>query len=205
MNTTSPSPPSRPSCAATSRLPRVRGCAVLCYAALAAALLCSYSAGSRPALGSRPHCMRQAHYLHVCEFCGRALALPCHAGRAFTATPCTPPSALTPVAAALLFSAGEIALDATYEFLCAYLAELTLMDYGMLHYLPSHIGAAIVLVALYMLGKPTWSPTLQHYTGYSPPDLRRCAQVGGRAACGQQGTGTCLRLRGVSCTGLAPP
>lgn len=74
--------------------------------------------------------------------------------------------------------AGEIALDATYEFLCAYLAELTMMDYGMLHFLPSHIAASIVLVALYMLNKPTWSPTLQFYTNYMPRDLRRCAQVG---------------------------
>ncbi|GAB4820095.1 hypothetical protein N2152v2_007141 [Parachlorella kessleri] len=74
-------------------------------------------------------------------------------------------------------ASGEIALDATYEFLCAYLGELTLMDYGMLHYLPSHIAAAIVLVALYMLNKPTWSSTLQHYTGFMPRDLRRCAQA----------------------------
>lgn len=74
-------------------------------------------------------------------------------------------------------ASGEILLDATYEFLCAYLAELTLMDYGMLHYLPSHIAASIVLVALHMLDKPAWSSTLQYYSKYSPADLKRCAQA----------------------------
>lgn len=51
------------------------------------------------------------------------------------------------------------------------------MDYGMLHYLPSHIAASIVLVALHMLDKPAWSSTLQYYSKYSPADLKRCAQV----------------------------
>lgn len=74
-------------------------------------------------------------------------------------------------------ASGEIPLDVTFEFLCSYLAELTLMDYGMLAYLPSQIAASIVLVALFMLGKPTWSTTLSHYSGYAPADLRHCAQA----------------------------
>ena len=65
----------------------------------------------------------------------------------------------------------------TFEFLCSYLAELTLMEYGMLSYLPSITAAACVQVALLMLGKPTWSPTLTHYSGYMPRDLRHCAQA----------------------------
>lgn len=81
----------------------------------------------------------------------------------------------------------------TYEFLCAYLAELMLMDYGMLHYLPSHVAASIVLVALYMLNKPTWSPTLQFYTGCMPRDLRRCAQVGAKRHCVVFRRSACVR------------
>ena len=68
-------------------------------------------------------------------------------------------------------------MDVTFEFLCSYLAELTLMEYGMLNYLPSTIAAACVQVALFMLGKPTWSPTLSHYSGYLPRDLRHCSQA----------------------------
>eukprot|EP00887_Chlorella_sp_A99_P007227 scaffold2.g7227.t1 len=74
-------------------------------------------------------------------------------------------------------ASGEIPLDVTFEFLCSYLAELTLMDYGMLVYLPSQIAASCALVALYMLGKQVWSPTLSHYSGYVPRDLRHCAQA----------------------------
>jgi hypothetical protein len=82
-----------------------------------------------------------------------------------------------------LVHAGEIPLDVTFEFLCSYLAELTLMDYGMLNYLPSTIAASCVTVALYILfhksreGCPTWTATLSHYSGYMPRDLRHCAQV----------------------------
>ena len=47
----------------------------------------------------------------------------------------------------------------------------------MLNYLPSTIAAACVQVALFMLGKPTWSPTLTHYSGYLPRDLRHCSQA----------------------------
>lgn len=89
----------------------------------------------------------------------------------------------------------------TFEFLCSYLAELTLMDYGMLNYLPSTVAAACVTVALFMLNKPTWSPTLTHYSGYLPRDLRHCAQVRLAAALAQGGAGLrrglpalCLRL-----------
>lgn len=74
-------------------------------------------------------------------------------------------------------ASGEIPLDVTFEFLCSYLAELTLMDYGMLNYLPSMVAAACVTVALVMLGKPHWTATLSHYSGYLPRDLRHCAQA----------------------------
>ena len=93
----------------------------------------------------------------------------------------------------------------TFEFLCSYLAELTLMDYGMLNYLPSTIAAACVTVALFMLGKPHWSATLSHYSGYLPRDLRHCAQVraggegiGGRLLWGEQLRAICLERLSAS-------
>jgi cyclin-A len=74
-------------------------------------------------------------------------------------------------------ASGEIPLEISFEYLCSYLAELTLMDYAMLNYLPSQIAASCVLLSLFMLGKPRWSATLAHYTGMTPADLRHCTQA----------------------------
>lgn len=79
-------------------------------------------------------------------------------------------------------ASGEIPLDVSFEYLCSYLAELTLMDYGMLHYLPSTIAASCVTTALYIMfhatpGCTTWSATLSHYSGYLPRDLHHCSQA----------------------------
>lgn len=74
-------------------------------------------------------------------------------------------------------ASGEISLDVTFEFLCSYLAELTLMDYGLMGYLPSQVAASCTMLALYMLGKPRWSATLSHYSGYSPRDLKPCVHA----------------------------
>lgn len=74
-------------------------------------------------------------------------------------------------------ASGEIPLDVVFEFLCSYLAELTLMDYSMLSYLPSEIAASCVMLALYLLGKPRWSTTLSYYSKYAPRDLKSCVQA----------------------------
>eukprot|EP00270_Netrium_digitus_P007712 TRINITY_DN2265_c0_g1_i2.p1 TRINITY_DN2265_c0_g1~~TRINITY_DN2265_c0_g1_i2.p1 ORF type:complete len:470 (-),score=69.38 TRINITY_DN2265_c0_g1_i2:801-2210(-) len=62
------------------------------------------------------------------------------------------------------------------EFLGNYLAELTLVEYSFLQYLPSLIAASAVFLSKLTLNpeaKP-WTKTLQHYTGYSPPQLEQC-------------------------------
>lgn len=74
-------------------------------------------------------------------------------------------------------ASGEIPLDIIFEFLCSYLAELTLMDYSMLNYLPSEIAASCVLLGLYLLGKPRWSTTLSFYSEYTPRDLKSCTEA----------------------------
>ena len=42
---------------------------------------------------------------------------------------------------------------------------------GALGFLPSVIAAAAVLLAQFVLGYPVWSPTLAHYTHYTPGQL----------------------------------
>ncbi|KAK1298865.1 Cyclin-A2-1 [Acorus calamus] len=60
------------------------------------------------------------------------------------------------------------------EFLSNYLAELTLVDYGFLKFLPSNIAASAVFLARWTLdqsGHP-WNSTLEHYTQYKASDLK---------------------------------
>jgi len=74
-------------------------------------------------------------------------------------------------------AAGEIDVNVTFEFLCSYLAELSLIEYSLLTYLPSHVAASCILVALSYLGKPRWCQTLLWYSGYTPAELKHCAQA----------------------------
>ncbi|KAF5957110.1 hypothetical protein HYC85_004335 [Camellia sinensis] len=60
------------------------------------------------------------------------------------------------------------------EFLANYLAELTLVDYEFLKFLPSIIAASAVFLARWTLdqsGHP-WNATLEHYTSYKASDLK---------------------------------
>ncbi|XP_058074664.1 cyclin-A2-4 isoform X2 [Magnolia sinica] len=60
------------------------------------------------------------------------------------------------------------------EFLACYLAELTLVEYEFLKFLPSLIAASAVFLARWTLdqsGHP-WSLTLEHYTQYKAVDLK---------------------------------
>jgi cyclin A len=65
------------------------------------------------------------------------------------------------------------------EFLGNFLAELTLVVYGFLQYLPSLIAASAVFLAKLTLD-PTvhpWDSTLQHYTGYKASELKECVMA----------------------------
>ncbi|KAL3819055.1 hypothetical protein ACJIZ3_004960 [Penstemon smallii] len=60
------------------------------------------------------------------------------------------------------------------EFLANYLAELTLMEYSFLKFLPSLIAASAVFLARWTLdhsGHP-WNSTLEHYTTYKTSELK---------------------------------
>ena len=67
--------------------------------------------------------------------------------------------------------------DGEVDCLGMYLAELSLLEYSLLQYLPSQIAASAVMLALHNAGKPHWSTTLEHYTGYTPISLRECATL----------------------------
>lgn len=73
--------------------------------------------------------------------------------------------------------AGSALPDARLEHLAAYFVELALCEYGALHFLPSCIAAAAVLLAQFSLGVRVWSPTLEHYSRYGPPDLQLPARM----------------------------
>ncbi|XP_024380949.1 cyclin-A1-4 [Physcomitrium patens] len=65
------------------------------------------------------------------------------------------------------------------EFLGSYLAELTLLEYEFLPFLPSMIAASSVYLAKITLDSSTcpWDATLQHYTGYRPSELEHCVKA----------------------------
>ena len=56
-----------------------------------------------------------------------------------------------------------------------YLLELTACQYASLRHRPSILAATAVHLACKMSGLPSWTPTLQHHTGYSESAMRECA------------------------------
>ncbi|XP_004486712.1 cyclin-A2-4 isoform X2 [Cicer arietinum] len=60
------------------------------------------------------------------------------------------------------------------EYLANYLAELTLMSYGFLNFLPSMIAASAVFLARWTLDQSShpWNSTLEHYAAYKASDLK---------------------------------
>ncbi|KAM9367311.1 G2/mitotic-specific cyclin-B1 [Phaethornis superciliosus] len=55
--------------------------------------------------------------------------------------------------------------------LSQYLMELSIVDYDMVHFLPSKIAAAASCLALKLLGGFKWTPALQNCTSYTENDL----------------------------------
>ncbi|KAG9440306.1 hypothetical protein H6P81_020471 [Aristolochia fimbriata] len=62
------------------------------------------------------------------------------------------------------------------EFLSYYLAELSLIDYGCVKFLPSVIAASVMFVSKFTLNSKIhpWTATLQSCTGYKPSELKDC-------------------------------
>lgn len=67
--------------------------------------------------------------------------------------------------------------DDNLHFLSNYLTEISLIDNGMLSFLPSEIAAAAVYLSNLLLRRPPWTGTLQHYSYYAPQHLARCVEA----------------------------
>eukprot|EP00878_Enallax_costatus_P020453 GHUV01021627.1.p1 GENE.GHUV01021627.1~~GHUV01021627.1.p1 ORF type:complete len:248 (+),score=107.97 GHUV01021627.1:282-1025(+) len=68
------------------------------------------------------------------------------------------------------------AADEQLHYLAAFLLELTLMDEGMMAYLPSQLAAGSVYLAHAMLGRKPWDATLAHYSRYKEYQVQPIAQ-----------------------------
>jgi len=60
--------------------------------------------------------------------------------------------------------------------LAQYLLELTLVDYKMLKYSPSHIAAASILLTNKLLRRPAWTPVAVQQTQMTESMLKSCAK-----------------------------
>ncbi|CAL9770847.1 unnamed protein product [Musa acuminata subsp. burmannicoides] len=62
------------------------------------------------------------------------------------------------------------------EYLGSYLAELSLLDYGCVKFLPSVVAAAAVFVARFTIDPKShpWNKKLEECTGYKVSDLKYC-------------------------------
>ena len=61
--------------------------------------------------------------------------------------------------------------------LSCYILDGTLQSYTLLHYLPSQLAAAAVLIARKVVGRNAWSPTLLKYAGYCEEDILPVARA----------------------------
>ncbi|GMH02829.1 hypothetical protein Nepgr_004668 [Nepenthes gracilis] len=66
--------------------------------------------------------------------------------------------------------------DLKFEFLGCYLAELSLLEYGCVHLLPSMIAASAIFLARFTLRPKMhpWSVALQKCSGYRSSELKEC-------------------------------
>ncbi|CAD5190679.1 unnamed protein product [Musa acuminata subsp. malaccensis] len=70
--------------------------------------------------------------------------------------------------------ASNKAPSLTLGYLANYLAELTLLEYSFIKFLPSVIAASAVFLARWTLDQSShpWNPTLEYYTTYKATDLK---------------------------------
>ncbi|XP_047323417.1 cyclin-A3-4-like isoform X1 [Impatiens glandulifera] len=65
------------------------------------------------------------------------------------------------------------------EFLGCYLAELSLVDYDCVKFLPSMIAASVIFLSKFTLSpnKHPWTVSLQKCSRYKPADLKECVLI----------------------------
>ncbi|XWS24154.1 hypothetical protein CRYUN_Cryun28dG0076200 [Craigia yunnanensis] len=64
-------------------------------------------------------------------------------------------------------------------FLGYYLAELSLLDYGCVKFLPSMVAASVIFLTRFIIQpkRHPWSSAMQQYSGYKASDLKECALI----------------------------
>ncbi|PON46889.1 Cyclin [Trema orientale] len=65
------------------------------------------------------------------------------------------------------------------EFLGYYLAELSLLDYNCVKFLPSLVAASVIFLARFII-KPKmhpWTSSLQKHSKYTPSELKQCVLI----------------------------
>ncbi|XP_030514590.2 putative cyclin-A3-1 [Rhodamnia argentea] len=74
---------------------------------------------------------------------------------------------------------GHKTMNLKLEFLGYYLAELSLLDYACVKFLPSVVAASVTFLARYIVRPETlpWTSSLQRYSGYNVKDLKECVQI----------------------------
>ncbi|RDX89048.1 putative cyclin-A3-1, partial [Mucuna pruriens] len=65
------------------------------------------------------------------------------------------------------------------EFLGSYLAELSLLDYDCLRFLPSIVAASVIFLARFIISPEVhpWSSSLRECSGYKPAELKECVLI----------------------------
>ncbi|MBA0597179.1 hypothetical protein Gorai_006994 [Gossypium raimondii] len=65
------------------------------------------------------------------------------------------------------------------EFLGCYLAELSLLDYGCVKFLPSMVAASVIFLTRFIIRPKChpWSSALQRNLGYKASDLKECVLI----------------------------
>ncbi|GAB2267609.1 Cyclin-A3-1 [Dionaea muscipula] len=100
-----------------------------------------------------------------------------------------------------------------FEFLAAYLAELSLLEYECVRFLPSVVAASVVFLTRFTL-KPTkhpWDLALQRCSGYRPCDLKECiitihkSQLGMRTSSSEAVRQKYKHLKFKQVASLSPP
>ncbi|KTF78598.1 hypothetical protein cypCar_00018783 [Cyprinus carpio] len=62
-------------------------------------------------------------------------------------------------------------VTAEHHTLAKYFLELTMVDYDMVHFPPSQVASAAYALTLRVFNCGDWTPTLQHYMGYTEDSL----------------------------------
>ncbi|KAK4804339.1 hypothetical protein SAY86_004156 [Trapa natans] len=88
---------------------------------------------------------------------------------------------------------GHQTSDEKLECLSYYLAELSLLDYACVKFLPSMVAASVIFLARYMIYPEVqpWNSALQQYSGYSPNDMNECVRLLHELCRGRRGGSLC--------------